>query len=563
MLFDVHFSVYTDFFAYFSSLERKKAVSLYLVNFNFFPIMKKTFFAFLAFSTMLLASCTRDDDPRLIIITYDGLRWQELFEGADSALINNTSFVKDTAALKEAFWRKTPEERRMALMPFTWEYVAQNGYIIGNRHKGSQMQVANKKNFSYPGYSEMFCGYADDERIDSNDPVANPNSNVLQAALADPRYAGNVMLYGSWESIRYAVNNDSIGLPASVAYEPNVARKPNNVLRLIDEMQEGMPHYWGSERFDAFTYAYALETLKSDHPKVMWISFGDTDEWGHDNKYDEYLKSTHGTDAFIRRIVETCENDPFYRGRTTYLITVDHGRGVRRGFSDHGSGAKGSEQTWMMAFGKGVEALGETTNNGPFYTQQFAANVAEVLGIDFTPDNGVRQEPIRPDYKGEPLPELEEPMDRGHFPALKGVSSTHNGVRYTYYEGEVRKVDELDGLPVAGHGVLPNFQFDKAKKTERFGFQYKSLLKVEKAGRYLLRCLSNDGTKVWLDDKLVLDNDGVHGNSLVEAFATLDAGFHRIHVKYFQKTGDKDFSLTWEDSNFQRTTFPDSILFVE
>ncbi len=563
MLFDVHFSAITVFFALFSSLERKKAVSLYLVNFNFFPIMKKTFFAFLAFSTMLLASCTRDNDPRLIIITYDGLRWQELFEGADSALINNTSFVKDTAALKEAFWRKTPEERRMALMPFTWEYVAQNGYIIGNRHKGSQMQVANKKNFSYPGYSEMFCGYADDERIDSNDPVANPNSNVLQAALADPRYAGNVMLYGSWESIRFAVNNDSIGLPASVAYEPNVARKPNNVLRLIDEMQEGMPHYWGSERFDAFTYAYALETLKSDHPKVMWISFGDTDEWGHDNKYDEYLKSTHGTDAFIRRIVETCENDPFYRGRTTYLITVDHGRGVRRGFSDHGSGAKGSEQTWMMAFGKGVEALGETTNNGPFYTQQFAANVAEVLGIDFTPDNGVRQEPIRPDYKGEPLPELEEQMEKGHFPALKGISSHRNGVRFTYHEAEVKSVDELDKVPVLARGVAPYFQMDSAKREEYFGFQYKTLWKVDTTARYHILCGSDDGTKVWLDGKLILDNDGAHGTSWVEAIADIDAGFHRLEVKYFQKTGGKTLTLNWEGPGFAETAIPASALFVE
>ena len=115
--------------------------------------MKKHIFALLVISTIVLASCTRDNDPRLVIITFDGLRWQEVFEGADSALINNTSYVKDTAALKEAFWRNTPEERRIALMPFTWDYIARNGYLIGNRHKHSQMQVANSKNFSYPGYS--------------------------------------------------------------------------------------------------------------------------------------------------------------------------------------------------------------------------------------------------------------------------------------------------------------------------------------------------------------------------------------------------------------------------
>ena len=524
--------------------------------------MKKTIYALLTFSVLLLASCTRDNDPRLIIITYDGLRWQELFEGADSTLINNTKYVRDTATLKEAFWRDTPEERRLALMPFTWEYIVNNGYIIGNRHKGSQMQVANNKNYSYPGYSEMFCGYADDERIDSNDPVANPNSNVLQAALADPRYADNVMLYGSWKSVRFAVNNDSIGLPASVAYEPNVARKPNAVLRLIDEMQEGMPHYWGSERFDAFTYAYALETLKSDHPKVMWISFGDTDEWGHDGKYDEYLRSTHGTDAFIRRIVGTCENDPFYRGRTTYFVTVDHGRGVRVGFTNHSAGTKGSEQTWFMAFGKGVEALGETENNGPFYTQQLAASVADVLGIDFTPDNGIIQQPIRPDYRGEPLPEIEEGLDKGHFPALN-VSSRRNGVRYTYHEGEVKSVDELGGLAVVGRGTLPNFLFDGAKKAEFFGFQYKALLKVEKGGRYHFMCSSDDGTKVWLDGKEILDNDGAHGTTWVDSYAELDAGFHRFEVKYFQKTGGKTLELSWEGPDIKETPIPSSLLYVE
>ena len=42
--------------------------------------------------------------------------------------------------------------------------------------------------FSYPGYSEMFCGWPDDDRIDSNDPVPNPNVSVLEVVNQDPRY---------------------------------------------------------------------------------------------------------------------------------------------------------------------------------------------------------------------------------------------------------------------------------------------------------------------------------------------------------------------------------------
>ena len=146
-----------------------------------------------------LVSCNKgDNDPRLVIITYDGLRWQEVFSGADEELVGNPKYAKDPEALKAKYWRETAEERRETLLPFLWSYVPQHGYMIGNRFKNSVVQVANKMNFSYPGYSEMFCGWADDERIDSNDPVPNPNVSVLEVVNADPRYKGKVMMYSSW-----------------------------------------------------------------------------------------------------------------------------------------------------------------------------------------------------------------------------------------------------------------------------------------------------------------------------------------------------------------------------
>ena len=127
--------------------------------------MKKLFVT-LATALVLLASCSKtDNDPRLVIITFDGLRWQELFSGADESLVANERFVKNTAALKAAYWRETPEQRREALMPFVWSYVPQHGYLIGNREKNSLMQVDNEMSFSYPGYSEMFCGWSDDVKL--------------------------------------------------------------------------------------------------------------------------------------------------------------------------------------------------------------------------------------------------------------------------------------------------------------------------------------------------------------------------------------------------------------
>ena len=341
----------------------------------------------------LLTAAKSKDDTRLIIITIDGLRWQELFTGAEEALMTDKKQVRDTAELRRVYWRDTPEQRREVLMPFVWNTIVKQGVIVGNRNKNSVMQVANKTSISYPGYSEMMTGMVD-EAIKDNDPVNNPHRNVLEAANQDKRYAGSVVMYGSWKSTRFAIHNESAGIPASVSFEAPIAKRQTSRMKLVERMMEGMPHYWRSEHFDAFTYAYALETLMNDHPKVMWISFGDIDEWAHSRNYNLYLDAANYTDAFIRDLYEACEADRFYRGKTTYLITCDHGRGFGNEWNDHGGSTKGSEATWFMAFGKGIQTLGETMNNGPFYTKQFAATIAKVLGIDFTPDSGEQLLPL-------------------------------------------------------------------------------------------------------------------------------------------------------------------------
>ncbi|MBQ6191960.1 MAG: hypothetical protein IJK51_06650 [Bacteroidaceae bacterium] len=354
--------------------------------------MKRLIIILISLVPMLL-SAKGDKDTRLIVITIDGLRWQEVFAGADESLMSNEKEVRDAETLRRLYWRHTPLGRRIALMPFVWNTIAKQGTIIGNRNLGSMMQVANKTNISYPGYSEMMTGMVDDA-ITGNDPVANPHRNVLEAANEDLRYKGSVVMYGSWKSARYAIRNEQAHIPACVSYEQTFAKNKTPRLQLAERMLAGMPRYWRSEHFDAFTYAFALETLMADHPKVMWISFGDCDEWAHARKYDFYLDAANATDAFIRDIYEACEADKFYQGKTTYLITCDHGRGDGAEWGSHGSKVKGSEATWVMLFGKGINPLGETIENGPFYTKQVAATIANILDIEFKPESGEELAPF-------------------------------------------------------------------------------------------------------------------------------------------------------------------------
>src|SRR5690349_15859973 len=96
-------------------------------------------FVIAALSSPGISKKTTPIDPALVtqnvfIITTDGFRWQELFSGADSVLINDESFTPDTSTLKALYWDPNPMERRKKLMPFLWNVIASKGQLYGNRY---------------------------------------------------------------------------------------------------------------------------------------------------------------------------------------------------------------------------------------------------------------------------------------------------------------------------------------------------------------------------------------------------------------------------------------------
>jgi hypothetical protein len=114
-----------------------------------------------------------------VVVIVIGLRWQEVFRGAETALVSDKpGGVEDVEATKRAFWRETQEESRQTLLPFFWTVVAKEGQIYGNRDAGSVAQVTNGYKFSYPGYNEIITG-SPDPRIDKNEFGRNPNVSVF------------------------------------------------------------------------------------------------------------------------------------------------------------------------------------------------------------------------------------------------------------------------------------------------------------------------------------------------------------------------------------------------
>ena len=91
----------------------------------------------LAAALVLAAAAPLRQTANVILVTTDGLRWQEVFTGAEERLIAKESGVEEPDALRREFWRATPEARRKALLPFLWTVVARDGQIYGNAARGS------------------------------------------------------------------------------------------------------------------------------------------------------------------------------------------------------------------------------------------------------------------------------------------------------------------------------------------------------------------------------------------------------------------------------------------
>jgi len=79
-----------------------------------------------------------------VLVTADGLRWQDLFTGIDAALMNEKAAgMADAKDLRARLWKDTPEARRETLMPFFWKEIAGKGVVLGNVSKGSSVRVTN------------------------------------------------------------------------------------------------------------------------------------------------------------------------------------------------------------------------------------------------------------------------------------------------------------------------------------------------------------------------------------------------------------------------------------
>ena len=321
----------------------------------------------------------------VVLIVADGLRWQEIFTGADPSLMNsdNGSIWVDPDTLRREFWREDNDERRKALFPFLWGVVAKKGQIFGNQSKGSVARVTNGLAFSYPGYNEMLTGSAD-PKIDSNEFGANPNMTVFEWLNQFPEFHGQVAVYATWSVFKNIFNVNRSHLVIHAGWDLPYTGKLSPREALLNELYRTTSRLDDDDVYDAFLQIPLLDFLKSHHPRALFVGYGETDNWAHSGRYDLDLESAHSFDHFVEELWNAMQSDPVFRNRTTFLITTDHGRGSGPvDWKEHGVDQQGSENIWLAAIGPDTQPFGERADIAPITQAQIAATLAAFLGKDF------------------------------------------------------------------------------------------------------------------------------------------------------------------------------------
>ena len=312
----------------------------------------------------------KEKSPNIFLITLDGVRWQEVFYGIDMDLVEKTNYVEDKALLINKYYSSELIERRKKLMPFSWNYIYENGKLFGDSLKNSNFSLTNNKIFSYPGYNEILTGEAD-STINSNAKIYNKNVTVLEKLNQTNNYKNKIAAFASWDVFPYIINDKRSGIPVNAGYMEELNIK-TPIVEYINKNQKRTPVIWENVRLDVYTHNLALEYIKKKTPKLVYIAYGETDDFAHKGDYDSYINSLNYTDNMIAELWSYVQSNKFYKDNTYFIITTDHGRGLMEDWSGHGT----SQASWLAILGPNIKKTGLV--KGKFYTNQIAETIMQI-----------------------------------------------------------------------------------------------------------------------------------------------------------------------------------------
>lgn len=331
----------------------------------------------------------------VILITLDGARLQEIFGGLDRELYKKIDKDAETKEVYKLFAADTAVERREKLMPFFWQvWMKNHGSIAGNRELKSEVKTTNNMLFSYPGYSEMLTGEAHDDVISSNARVQNKFPSVYQFLQNKLKLDYNgVAVFSSWIVMNEIAATAPDAFLINAGYEEYKSDLPE--IQALSAAQSQTPTPNLNERHDYYTFRFAMAHLKKHRPRVLHISFLETDMWAHSKRYDMVIKTLHRIDGFFKELWQFVETEKQYKGKTSVIVTTDHGRGLTENdWGSHGKTIPEARYVWMAFISPDTNLRGEWRDAQTIYQNQVAATLSKYLGFDYLEQNPNAGKPI-------------------------------------------------------------------------------------------------------------------------------------------------------------------------
>jgi hypothetical protein len=258
----------------------------------------------------------------VIIVTVDGVMWQDVFSAAGR--------------------RQLPHLFR--------------GATLGAPEHGSPMLASGPNFISLPGYTELFEGRVRTGCTDNTCAGATIPTLVdeIRAQHLNPC---EVAVITSWEPIAYAATVQPHGIvlsAGSIIAQGNESTLKRNIdVNRAYELGRGVSAWPGHADYrpDRFTAALALAYLRIERPSMMFVGLGDTDEFAHRDDRAGYDRALHYVDGFVGSLEETLSYMGNWGKRTLIFVTSDHGR--CSDFRDHGACPE-SARSWMFVLGSSV-----------------------------------------------------------------------------------------------------------------------------------------------------------------------------------------------------------------
>lgn len=153
----------------------------------------------------------------------------------------------------------------------------------------------------------------------------------------------------------------------------------------------------------------------------------------------------------------------------------------------------------------------------------------------------------------------ENEMD--YLPALH-VKPEKQGVSYIYYEGKFKHTSQMTTDKIVKQGVMNHITIKDAPAEDYFGYEFRTLIKIPERGVYRFYTFSDDGSRLLIDDKEIVDNDGSRSSQRVDGKVALEAGFHELKVLYFEDYMGQVLEVGFSGKDIRETILPDHLLFI-